>query len=336
MTTPPASASPDTRPGTPRDTPGDTPGENRLLEHIEQRTRALFATRPDVPVGPGDDCAVIRTPAGDDLLITVDQLVAGVHFDPATTSPDQIARKAVARSVSDIAAMGGSCWLATATALLPQGYADAQELFDRVHAHAEAFGCPVVGGDIASGPSSPLTLTVTVLGRPHPARGVVRRSGAKPGDRVYVTGRLGGSLASGRHLRFEPRLHEARWLCDTLGDRLHAMIDLSDGLGLDADRLARASGADLELDAAVIPQHADCPGWRAAMSDGEDYELLFTCDPDATLPDRCPGPDADTPGPSLRWIGRVLEPRDTRAPHARVVDEKGEQRPVRHMGFEHA
>ncbi len=309
----------------------DAADEQALLEHIQSRTRDLFAARSDVPVGPGDDCAVVRTPSGDELLITVDQLVAGVHFD-ASATPDQIARKAVARSVSDIAAMGGRCWFATATALLPKGYAQGAELFDRVHAHAAAFGCPVVGGDIASG-EAPLTLTVTVLGRPHPARGAVLRSGARAGDRVYVTGKLGGSLASGRHLAFEPRVREGAWLCDTLGERLHAMMDLSDGLGLDADRMARASGVVIELDAGVIPQHADCPDWQAALSDGEDYELLFTCDPESALPDACPGETPD--GTSLRWIGRVLAPEPGEEPHARVIDTHGDRRPTRRLGYVH-
>lgn len=262
------------------------PTESELLAHIYARSRGL---PPPIALGPGDDCALLRLAPGRsgsaDLLVTVDQLVEGRHYDLATTPVDLIARKLVARGVSDIAAMAGCPASAVATGALRDGFADANALFDALARWAAAWGCPVAGGDIAS-VAGPTVLTMTVFGEPHPERGPVLRSGARPGDGVYVTGALGGSFASGRHLTFEPRLREANWLASTLGPSLHAMMDISDGLGRDAGRLAAASSVRIELDASAIPRHPGVRDWRAAASEGEDYELLFAAQGD--VPDRCP------------------------------------------------
>src|SRR5438046_276189 len=123
-----------------------------------------------------------------------------------------------------------------AAATLPAEYAHADALFDALAKAARDFAFPLVGGDIAIGPA--LVLSITAIGAPHPRRGPVLRSGSRPGDALYVTGALGGSLdpatGLGRHFTFEPRLAESRWLCDTLSADLHAMMDISDGLGRDA------------------------------------------------------------------------------------------------------
>lgn len=258
--------------------------ESELHAHIQTRSADLTRAFPRVLLGPGDDCALVRS--SGDLLLTVDQLIEGRHFVPGTP-PDAIARKIIARSISDIAAMAGTPVWALATGAIPEGYAHADELFDAMARWGRRWGAPLVGGDLASVPAgTPLMLTCTVGGEPHPARGAVLRSGARVGDGVYVTGQLGGSFehedaaggvgrGGGRHLTFEPRLDEARTLAGVLGDRLHAMIDISDGLGRDAGRIAAASGVRIELDGASIPVH---PGsdLRGALSDGEDYELVFT------------------------------------------------------------
>ncbi len=280
--------------------------ETELLGHIFARSAGLHKTFEHVLVGPGDDCAVVRHGAHT-VLLTVDHLVERCHYEPSTPV-DLIARKSIGRSVSDIAAMGGTPDWALATALLPHDATqiDPDELFDRMAHWASHWNCPLVGGDIATaapgpeGDASPLVLTVTVGGSPHQARGPVLRTEARPGDDVYVTGRLGGSLASERHLRVQPRVAEGVALCEALGDELGAMLDVSDGLGLDASRIARASGVRIELDAARVPTHEGCD-WRAALGDGEDYELCFTARPDTTVPDAL-GPD-DTP---VTRIGRVL------------------------------
>ncbi|MDX2115054.1 MAG: thiamine-phosphate kinase [Planctomycetota bacterium] len=271
--------------------------ESDLLAHIERRSRDL-AGHPVIRVGPGDDAAVLSL--GPGTLATVDHLVEGRHFERGTPV-DLIARKAVARSVSDIAAMGGVPRCGLATGCLPPGYAAGDELFDRMAHWARHWGAPLAGGDIATSPG-PLVLTVTVLGEAHGVRGAVLRSGARPGDEVWVTGAVGSSLETGHHLTFEPRVREGWWLCDVLGDRLHAMIDVSDGVGRDAGRVAAASGVRIEIDAGLLPLRVAGTEARRAVADGEDYELLLCVEAGAGLAQRC----AET-GVALTRIGRVRE-----------------------------
>lgn len=270
--------------------------EADLLRHIAARSAGLHGAGP-IEVGPGDDSAVLRF-GGERLLLTVDQLVEGRHYLPDSTPIDLIARKAIARSVSDIAAMGGSPIAALATGALRDGFAHGDELFDHMARWARRWECPLIGGDIAT-VDGPTVLTVTVIGRAHPDRGPVLRSGARVGDGIYVTGALGGSFASDRHLTFEPRLSEAAWLCAALGPRLHAMMDISDGLGRDGARIAGASAVRLELDPLCIPLHADVRSWIQAASEGEDYELLFTAE--GEVPARTPT------GVPITRIGSVVE-----------------------------
>lgn len=269
--------------------------ESDLLAHIYRRSAGISGDG-GVLVGPGDDAAVVRTDRGETLLLTTDQLVGRRHFEPGA-DVDLIARKAIARSVSDIAAMAGRCRWGVATGAIPRSFADADALFDAMARWARHWSCPLVGGDIAA-TDGPLLLTATIVGEPATARGPVLRSTAREGDGVYVTGALGDSFASGRHLRFEPRLEEAAWLATTVGDRLHAMMDISDGLGRDAGRVALASGVRIELLAAAIPRAPGARDWRQAASQGEDYELLFTAAGEV---------DASTPGGTpITRVGEVL------------------------------
>jgi thiamine-monophosphate kinase len=271
--------------------------ESALLAHIAARSTGLVAGGGwSVAVGPGDDCAVMRTSPGEIVLLTVDQLVAGRHFEHGTDL-DLIARKAIARSVSDIAAMGGRPAWGLATGVLPRGYTHADALFDAMARWARHWSCPLVGGDIAShgSPDHPLTLTVTVGGSMPDGVAPVLRSGARPGDSLWLSGPIGGSFASGRHLTFEPRVELGQAAASTGAT---AMIDLSDGLGRDSDRIARASGVAIEIDAAAVPLHQGVPDWRTGVSDGEDYELLIAGPAD--LNTRVPG--------LLGPIGRVIEP----------------------------
>lgn len=304
-------------------------GENSLLAHIATRSAELPRVFPRVEIGPGDDCAVFATRPRS--LLKVDQIVEGRHFTRGAPI-DLIARKAIARPVSDLAAMAGTPVAALAAAVLPSDFTRADELFDACARWAASFGCPIIGGDIsmtaASEGGGRLTLSITILGDPHLARGPVLRSGARPGDHVYVTGVLGGSFIAetglGKHLTFEPRLAEARWLADTLGVRLHAMMDLSDGLGLDGARLARASGVRLRLNAAHIPMSPSVAIWRQALSDGEDYELLFASAPDAPLPPIIPGTTT-----TLTRIGEVADGSGC------VILDAGREVDVSTLGFEH-
>jgi thiamine-monophosphate kinase len=280
-----------------------------LLSRIYDRSRDLSGAFPQVLVGPGDDCAVVA--AGESqLLLKVDQLIEGRHFVRGTPL-DLIARKAIARAVSDIAAMAGTPTAALAAATLPRNFPQesANQLFDAASRWARHFGCPLVGGDIASfpGADAPISLSITIVGTPHLARAPVLRSTAREGDAIYVTGAVGGSFdratGAGRHLTFEPRLAEARWLGDTLGPGLHAMMDISDGLGIDAGRLGAASNLAIELDGAAIPlAERDVTSTDAilrAVGDGEDYELLFTAPAAAHIPTACP-----STGTPISRIGR--------------------------------
>jgi thiamine-monophosphate kinase len=267
----------------------------------------IFASNPRlterVVIPPGDDLAMVRL-ADRNLLAGVDQLVAERHVRLESTPLALVGRKAVTRSLSDIAAMAGRPVATLAAVVLPPSFGEqrAMELFEAMRATAEAYDCPLVGGDVAmhGDDQHPLTMSVTVLAEPSHGRPITR-SGAEEGDLLYVTGNLGGAVepdGGGRHLTFEPRLAEAIELAETLGERLHAMIDLSDGLGRDAAHIAERSGVGIEIDANLIPCSAGV-GRREAMSGGEDYELLFaaTGDVPSMLVQRLP----------VRPIGRIVQ-----------------------------
>jgi len=226
-----------------------------------------------VAVGPGDDCAVIIR-GGERVLITTDQALDGVHFKLAEHGPEAAGRKAMARNLSDIAAMAGKPVGAVASVAVPKGFArkDAEAVYRGLRGVGDEFACPLVGGDVACW-DGPLALTVTVFGRPGGIEPVLR-SGAKVGDAICVTGQLGGAWRTKRHLTFTPRIREARQLAAQYG--LHAMIDVSDGIAPDLAHLCDSSGVGAEIVAADVPVHPDAGSLEAALGDGEDYELLFT------------------------------------------------------------
>jgi thiamine-monophosphate kinase len=237
-----------------------------------------------VLVPPGDDLAALKWPADDLLLVGADQVLDGVHFDSAVHAPRQIGRKVMNRNLSDCAAMACLPAAAVATAALPRGAGldYARELYLGMTEAGAPFDCPVVGGDTATWDGK-LVLTVTILGRSAGIKPVVRCC-ARPGDGIYVTGPLGGSLL-GRHMTFEPRVDVARKLA-SLGS-VTAMIDLSDGLSRDLGHICRQSGVGAVVTASQVPVHEDAIAMRRdgrsaldhALHDGEDYELLFTGPP---------------------------------------------------------
>ena len=300
--------------------------ESTLHNHIYNRSTDLtIGGGNKLIVGPGDDCAMYQTPSGELTLITVDQLVEGRHFEPST-SIDLIARKAIARSVSDIAAMGGTPSWSLGAGVLPKDYPRADELFDAMHKWALHWGCPLIGGDIASHASAdhPLTLSVTVGGSMPKDSSPVLRSGAKPGDELHLTGQVGGSFDSGWHLLFEPRLQAGLWAS---ANNVHAMMDLSDGVGRDADRIAKASGLIIEIDAAKLPINHRCKDWREAVSEGEDYELLMCIDPSTTIPSMNP--------PMQGPIGTCRACKADETPGAIIIDPHGHLHNASSMGWDH-
>jgi len=245
--------------------------------------RARTASHPRLAVGIGDDAALIRFPDSAGCLVTVDMLMEGVDFTLATATGRQIGWKSLAVSLSDIAAMAGKPVAGVVSVALPRhgGFELGRELLAGVGECAEKFGVALAGGDTNTW-DGPLVVSSTVLGEPT-AKGPVLRSGAQPGDWIMTTGTFGGSIA-GKHLEFVPRVEEALALHQSV--TLHALIDTSDGLAADLWHILEESQVGAVLEAAAIPiaaaaaaAHDGKSPLDHALSDGEDFELLFTVAP---------------------------------------------------------
>ncbi len=235
------------------------------------RLAAMLTRRDDVITGIGDDCAVVRV-ADRDLVYTTDAVVESVHFYPGT-APERIGHKMAGRLLSDIAAMGAEPDHLLFNIVVPPAYSasDMEAIYRGAEKLAASFGVSIIGGDTMKG--EPLALHG--FGAGHVPRGTaVLRSGACAGEIIYVTGKLGGSLA-GKHLDFTPRIREGRWLRE--GGWANAMMDISDGLARDLPRICQQSGVGATLNANAIPANLDL---QHALADGEDYELLFTVAPE--------------------------------------------------------
>ncbi|MBI4717783.1 MAG: thiamine-monophosphate kinase [Planctomycetes bacterium] len=254
------------------------------LEFVEWLRRRQSA-HPAVALGIGDDMAALTLPPGF-VLVSSDMLLDGIHFDTARHAPALIGRKAIACGLSDCAAMAVQPVAATVSVALPVswGSAESHALYEGLFALAAEFGTAIVGGDTTRWPN-PLAVDVTIAAVPLPGIDPVTRSGARVGDQLYVTGALGGSIL-GRHLTFTPRITAAREIAHAAGIRLHAMMDISDGLSLDLWRLCQASGVGAILEESLLASviHEDArtlaardgkPPLDHAFSDGEDFELLI-------------------------------------------------------------
>ena len=254
------------------------------FELIAKLTKALPANET-VVTGPGDDCAVLDFGLPDKLfLFKTDAVVENVHFT-CETPPEKIGRKALARCLSDIAAMAGTPPTAALITIgLPKKFDPdfIAKIYDGLNALAREHGVAIVGGETTTNPGG-IFISIALLGTV-PRGKQILRNGARVGDAIFVTGDLGGSLA-GKHLDFEPRIAEARWLAEHFS--IHAMADLSDGLAGDLRHILTASrvGAELLKTAIPISRAAKSEAKRssmakppivAALTDGEDFELLFT------------------------------------------------------------
>ena len=239
---------------------------------------------PRILIGPGDDTAALRWPTNKPLLVTTDMLLDGSCFRLAEVGPRRVGRKAMAVNLSDIAAMAGKPVAAVVSVGLPRtgGRAVGEELYRGLREMADAFDVALIGGDTNSW-DGPLVISVTVLGEAT-ERGPVRRSGARAGDWLFVTGALGGSIR-GRHLDFIPRVREALALHAAVP--LRAMIDISDGLAADVNHLCEESRCGAVIRAQDIPISVDARQMNDgrspqdhALCDGEDFELAFAVAPE--------------------------------------------------------
>jgi thiamine-monophosphate kinase len=255
------------------------PSEFDYIAWLRSRT----PSDPRVRIGPGDDTAALVPPSRE-LLVTTDMLMDGTDFVLAEIGSRRAGRKAMSVNLSDIAAMAGVPTAAVVSVALPPASRQlAEDLYLGLREAADAFGVPVVGGDTNSW-AGPLVVSVTVLGEAT-ERGPVRRSGARPGDWLFVTGPLGGSIL-GHHLDFTPRVREA--LALHAAADLHALIDVSDGLAADLNHVLEESGCGAVLVAEAVPvsdaarELARTSGRTPlahALGDGEDFELVFAVSP---------------------------------------------------------
>ena len=275
-------------------------GEIGLIKRIARTAR----TDKSVIKGIGDDTAVIKWTRDKYLLFTCDMLVEDVHFRRKGATPYQIGWKALARNLSDIAAMGGVGRYAVVSAGVdpdaPVSLADG--IWKGLNAIAKRFGVNIVGGDTVR--SKKIIVDVSLLGAVE-KNNLVLRSGAKPGDAILVTGSLGGSIKK-KHLSFTPRIKEARQLVRNF--KINSMIDISDGLVLDLWRVLDASKAGGRIYEELIPVSRCASSFRTAISDGEDFELLFTIAPnEARRLLRSGFADMKTP---ITLIGEITSKKD--------------------------
>jgi thiamine-monophosphate kinase len=332
--------------------PGQSLGELALIAGIRRRAGR---TNSALRLGIGDDCALIRLLPGEELAVTTDLSVAGRHFRLDWHQPEAVGHRALARGLSDLAAMGARPVAAFLSLGLPQALAQpgrsgkswADRFFDGLFALASRHKTPLAGGDLSQ---SPVAMADIVLLGALPRGKALLRSGARPGDRLYVTGALGGAAASleqlarlasirsrstpprltakqeealAAHLAPEPRLAQGAWLRQR--GLATSAIDLSDGLSTDLTHLCEESHVAAEIDAELVPL-ARGATLAQALHGGEDYELLFTAPATAKLP-------RTIAGVPLSCIGRILHTRKGRA--TVTLRTGGKSAPLSPAGWQH-
>jgi thiamine-monophosphate kinase len=304
--------------------------ERELIRWLRERLPSHTLLR----LGLGDDAAILNMAGVGECVVTVDMLMDGVDFELAKIDPRRAGHKALAANLSDLAAMAARPLAGVVALALPRngGRELAVALYEGMLPLAERYGLAIAGGDTNSWDAS-LAISITLLGTVT-EQGALRRSGAKPGDRILVTGSFGGSIL-GKHLDFEPRVNEALLLNKRYD--LHAGIDVSDGLSLDLAHILEESGCGAAVNTASIPISPDakhiaeqcCDGSTAldhALSDGEDFELIL-----AVPPQEAQRMLAERPlGVPLTDIGEFVA-----EPGLWQVDQTGIRQPLTPKGWEH-
>ena len=244
-------------------------GETELVQYFAAKGKLNPAK---FPIGIGDDMAEVKLPSGGSVLITTDMLLDGVHFDTKKATLEQIGYKSMAASLSDCAAMATIPLAAVVSVALPRNFGAGRlkRLHKGILIAAKKYNCPLVGGDMTSW-TKPLAISVSMLSVPGKTK-PIKRSTAKIGDAICVTGTLGGSIFK-KHLEFEPRLKE--WLAIAKAGA-NSMMDISDGLSSDLNHICRLSRKGAIVEADKVPVSRNAGGLNAALNDGEDFELLFT------------------------------------------------------------
>ena len=320
-------------------------GELELIERIRSGWGGRQQAARGVALGIGDDCAILRVPRGHEVLVTTDFTLEGRHFRRDWHPPESVGHRALARGLSDIAAMGGRPLAAFLSLALPKemlatraGRGWVERFFTGLRGLAERLDVPLAGGDTSESPDG-LVLADIVLVGSVPAGRALRRSGGKVGDLLYVTGELGGAAAELESLRRgkkrlrgsggpqlwpEPRVAVGQAL---VRRRLaSAAMDLSDGLSTDLAHLCRESGVGAEIDTAALPVHPLAAGEGAlelALHGGEDYELLFAAPAKVRVP-------RSLAGVRVTRIGRLV-----RGASISLVGPDGARRPLKPGGWEH-
>lgn len=337
--------------------PGTTSGLGELALLHEIRRRAASSSKSGLRLGIGDDCALLAPRRGEELAVTTDLSIAGRHFRLDWHSPESIGHRALARGLSDLAAMGARPVAAFLSLGLPRPLTVARghkptwvnRFLDGFLALAAASKTPLAGGDLAE---SPVALADIVLVGAVPHGRALLRSGARPGHLLYVTGALGGAAAGlarltelagapkiqsanppripkrlevllAPHLYPQPRIAQGLWL--QRRGLASAALDLSDGISTDLTHLCQESGVAAEIDAAALPLHSGSTQAQA-LHGGEDYELLFTAPASTRIP-------RSIAGIPVTLIGRVLKPRSGQ-PQITLLTPQGAQ-PLQPHGWEH-
>ncbi|HTD54248.1 MAG TPA: thiamine-phosphate kinase [Silvibacterium sp.] len=349
---------------------GAASGERALIAAIRDQAGNTRSSRSAVRVGIGDDCAIIRPPAGEEIVVTTDFSLEQVHFRRDWHPPESVGHRCLARGLSDLAATGARPLAAFLSLAIPPDLGAASErkswvarFFDGLLALADRYKVPLAGGDTAQSPefdchgrksAAMVSADIVLLGSVKRGRALLR-SGARAGDVIYVTGELGGAaaelIAVGRnpdlfseftkaqenhpHLYPQPRVGTGLKLASAA--KVHAAIDLSDGLSTDLLHVCEESGLAAELDAAAIPVHAlaqqaETDGWipsalGLALHGGEDYELLFTAPRWSKIPRKIAGV-------SIHPIGQ-MQSRRPRHPRVVLRERDGQAQALEPGGWEH-